>query len=630
MKRSTTQVRDTTRSIFISLLPASVRETLLADQEFVVANGIMGIDATLSVDNGRFTFSRNEFLRCVRLAYRKTGSVVLLRDKESNIWDLKAKENGDLHATHEGRSLNLRDYELLKPNGQQRLAALQQKVKALFVDADEFRRWHATLRKSISNETYYAIVEDLDATPLAFAYGVGRKLRMHQSLTYEDLVPQKAAYYRRLTGLPFDQIVTDEYTESHIVSHINTLLASNSVTGLKLALLLSGDSVADCVDLTLLDTDIVLETFRDLVMKGDRVSQLGAIELGFRLLPQGPALEGLLESMIEQICNDTAEDPSGRFYELSALLLLVSGELSHKGFSKDVPPSWRRTVAMSHAALLQGAMIESGEGQIRAPIYNDIRERRGPWYYVASLVDLRNDTGWQPEYAYIRYLRNGFLTRIWLLGQRSSESFSSGLNELFTEGHPRCIKRFIHPPYVVGPTKGSLKVSEIPAETLETVYQDLNKEILHVSDFVQIVALATYHYLSDETVIRLVEALKRLKDPVDNDNAVVVKGLAMIAASSRNEELADQIRHLCRVNLFPNAVLSIEAIFEVVLIAAASRSELESWCIFGASWFTELAFYKLDRRSSQVLAAYLLSLIQIAPELKPYLRRALAALECVE
>lgn len=631
MKRKASD-RDIMRALYLRLLPLPVRESLFSDRAFLARNDIRGMDATLSVDNGEFAFSRNSFLRSLRLAYRTVGMSVPVKDQNGNVWQLIAKHNGDIRVVGEAVSLNLRDYEFLKPRAEQRLAALKKKAQALHVDLGEFQHWQPMLRKSISNEMYYAILEDLEATPLAFAYSLGKRLQTGQSLEFDDLVPRNPAYYRRLTGLPLNHAGKNDGSEDYIVEHINGLLASNTVQALKLGLVLSCDSIASSIDAALLEKDTVVETFQNLVERGDRVSQLGAIELGFRLVHQWPEIESPMVSMIDQMCSDTAADASGCFYQLYNLLLLVRGELAHGGISKSTHPSWIRSASMSHAALLQGVIMEFGANLNREPFYDGVLQHRGLWYLVASLVDLRQDPNWQPEYAYHTYLRNGFLTRIWLFGQHSMETLSeaSDLMQLFTEGHPRCIAQFIHPPFVVGPIEGTLKTSAISDDVLQTIYRELAKETLSVSDFAQIVRLATCCNVNDDTVARISEALTRLREPVDANNSVIVKGLAMIAASSRNETLADQVRQLCGTNRFPNSILNIEAVLEVVLIAAASRSEVESWCLFAASWLTEVAFQELDKRSSQVLSAYIIVLIQIAPELKPLLQRALAAVECVE
>ncbi|MBK7032766.1 MAG: hypothetical protein IPH49_05775 [Ignavibacteria bacterium] len=244
---------------------------------------------------------------------------------------------------------------------------------------------------------------------------------------------KKSAYYRRLTGLPLHHAGKNDGSEDYIVEHINGLLDSNTVQALKLGLVLSCDSIASSIDAALLEKDTVVETFQNLVERGDRVSQLGAIELGFRLVHQWPEIESPMVSMIDQMCSDTAADASGCFYQLYNLLLLVRGTRSQRHIQEHA--SIMDTVSLDVTCCIVARCHHgnSGANLNREPFYDGVLQHRGLWYLVASLVDLRQDPNWQPEYAYHTYLRNGFLTRIWLFGQHSMETLSeaSDLMQLF-------------------------------------------------------------------------------------------------------------------------------------------------------------------------------------------------------
>ncbi|MBK7032767.1 MAG: hypothetical protein IPH49_05780 [Ignavibacteria bacterium] len=189
MKRKASD-RDIMRALYLRLLPSLVRESLFSDRAFLARNDIRGMDATLSVDKGEFAFSRNAFLRSLRFAYRTVGMSVPVKDQNGNVWQLIAKHNGDIRVVGEAVSLNLRDYEFLKPRAEQRLAALKKQAQALHVDLGEFQHWQPMLRKSISNEMYYAILEDLGGNSWRLPTVSARDFKRANHWNSDDLVQE--------------------------------------------------------------------------------------------------------------------------------------------------------------------------------------------------------------------------------------------------------------------------------------------------------------------------------------------------------------------------------------------------------------------------------------------------------
>lgn len=88
-----------------------------------------------------------------------------------------------------------------------------------------------------------------------------------------------------------------------------------------------------------LGNEDLVRAFDFLEKHGDRISQLGAIEIGLRLLPERPEIEPLIIRLIEQIRDDDVDGSASEFKLLSALFLLVDGELSRTRLLSGAPPS---------------------------------------------------------------------------------------------------------------------------------------------------------------------------------------------------------------------------------------------------------------------------------------------------
>ncbi len=143
---------------------------------------------------------------------------------------------------------------------------------------------------------------------------------------------------------------------------------------------------------------------------GDRISQLGAIEVGFRVLPSRPEIEQALIRLIEQIRDDDVDGQTSGFKLLSALFCLVDGELSRIQLFRKEPPFYRRLAALSQATLIHRQFVNSAIDidQFSKWAFSSRIEQ----YCMQSLADMRLEPHWDPDLAVASQMKAEFFGRI--------------------------------------------------------------------------------------------------------------------------------------------------------------------------------------------------------------------------
>ena len=367
---------------------------------------------------------------------------------------------------------------------------------------------------------------------------------------------------------------------------------------------------------------------------GDRISQLGAIEVGLRVLPRSPEIEVALMRLIEQILNDDAEGETSGFQLLSALFVLVDGELSRVRLFAVEPPFYRRLAALAQAALIHRQLVGSAVETDRFCKW--AMNNRGQLYYLQSLADLRTEPRWNPNFASASQLKAEFLGRITMAAKYCEGNIKAGeLRELVLGTEPGSLHSFSSFPrtYLPGPLEGADDSQNmLPAEISEAIETQLNSDDAGPTSFVALVNASLIFRIDRDQAALAVKALRlanyRLANIKDRSQLVaILNGLATVAAVTRSRELADELRILVRrYRRDAEYVLSLKEAMRIGLVAAASHPDLKNWRTFFGDWLTELAFEELEHDEGQVLHSHLQSLCHVVPELWVTCGRADAAL----
>lgn len=408
--------------------------------------------------------------------------------------------------------------------------------------------------------------------------------------------------------------------------------------GFLLALLLSShSSLSSTINIDQLNEDELVQAFEWLKVKGDRVSQLGAIEIGLSILDKHPIIEPYIANLIQQIRDDNPDDEHSRFMLLSALMVLVDGEFSRTRIFSEKPPFWRRLSSIAQASLIEREIIS-----LPVDVANFSKwalQARAQLYYLQGMSDLRQEPRWQPDSVSPIQLKAEFIGRIInVANQNASKIEASTLCDLLFGESPESLQSVIELPFpfLPGPLEGGLESQNAPSEEfLQVIEKQLGDDMLQPKSFAALVNSVLLFRLDSnqaELAAKALRATKHQLKKVSNKEVLlsVLRGLATVASVTRSVELAEELRILVRIYRHePVHKLSIEDAMLVGLIAAAAHSDLTDWCQFVGEWVTELAFQTLQHDDIERLYSHIQQLCHIVPELWVTCGRADAALSSI-
>ena len=371
-----------------------------------------------------------------------------------------------------------------------------------------------------------------------------------------------------------------------------------------------------------------------MVTSGDRISQLGAIEVGFRILEDMPEVEPYIVRLIECIRDDPLESGSAGLKTLSALFVLVDGELSRTRALSGHPPFYRRLASLSQAALIQRQL--GGAPDVEDILCAWAFDNRGEQYYMQSLTDMRLEPRWDPDSGIAEQLKADFITRVVTAARKGEDHIKgSEVLEVALGKSAESLQSRLEFPcsYFPGPLEGSADNSmALPSDLSKSIIEGLTAEDIMLSSFFSLVNSARVFVMEANHVAAAVEAVRkathRIRNVESKEQLVsVLDGLATVTASSRSKSLADELRiFVRRYRLHAHYRIGARDAFRICLIAAASRAELDEWREFVGDWLTELAFEDLDDDEALMLHSHIRCLCHSVPELWVSCGRADAAL----
>ena len=426
-----------------------------------------------------------------------------------------------------------------------------------------------------------------------------------------------------------------DYAAGRGKEFLNSLLSWRPYDGFLFGLFLSSHSALTSeISPKGLDSDDLVRVFGFLEKCGDRTSQLGAIEVGLQVLPERPEIESSLIRLVEQIRDDDVDGPASGFKLLSALFVLVDGELGRNRVLSGTPPFYRRLASLSQAALIHRQIASS---PIDIDSFCDwALKNRGEYFYFQSLADMRLEPRWNPDLSAASQIKADFFGRIMLAGRNHEKNIAgSKLHSLILgdeTGSLHSLSEFPRP-YFPGPLEGEESSPNVlPADLAEAVEAQLNAEEVGPSSFIALVNSAMIFRLEEGQAELAAKILKlgshRLTNIEDRSQLLaILNGLATVAAASRGQTLPDELRILVRrYRRDTEYALSIDEALRICLVAAASRSDLNAWREFVGDWLTELAFDDFKDNEGSAFHSHLQCLCHVVPELWVCCGRADAAL----
>jgi len=622
----------------LELTPPLIRESLLEESGFRKEYGIR-TEAILSLGDSGVSVQVSYLFEAVRKIL-SGSSVEEVTDTDDHKWKLKnISKEGDLptlELSYSRRHLILPDFAALSPDSITRLRSLDKAVSDVNLPGSVRNIWCDVLTKrALEDDEVETFQFEFRDTPIYMERSIHIEMVEGKS-SISSLVPTSRRYYERLVGEYDGSISIQDYSVSSGRKLFQELSAWQIYDGFLLSLFLSSHSALTTeIYVEQLSCDDLIRAFSFLEKHGDRTSQLGAIETGLRILSSRPEIEPRLITLIEQIRSDDVTSKTSGFKLLSALFILVDGELSRTRLLSKEPPFYRRLAALSQAALIHRQVVKSTVDidQFCEWAFSN----RGEPYYMQSFADMRAEPRWNPDLAAAAQMKADFIGRIMIASKNCKKNIKEG--ELYDlvlgtkSGSLHSDSDFFHP-YLPGPLEGAEESQNIlPAEIAETIETQLGAEEVGPTSFIALVNSALIFRIGADQAELAAKALKigsyRLANVEDRSQLMVVlNGLANVAAIARSRTLADELRILVRrYRRDTQYALSIEEAIRINLVAAASLADMNDWREFVGDMLTELAFSDLDGDDGKILYSHLLCLCHSVPELWISCGRAEAALK---
>jgi len=609
----------------LGITPPMIRNALLEDSAFREEYGIEA-EAVLSFAESGFSFPRLELHEAIR-EILAGASVKEVSDTNGKKWKVEVGNRSEGSPVIElicgEESLSLPHYGVLASDTAARLRSLDESADDVNLPISNREAWRCVLEaRPLQDDEVDAFHSDLRDTPIERARAIRREMIVGQG-SIQCLVPLSRRYYDRLVGAYDGSVSIHEYATRSGRKLLDKMIAWRPYDGLLLSLCLaSHPSMTAEIDAETLPREDLLRALDFLDRQGDRTSQIGAIEIGLRVLPSLPEIQPSLASLVKQIRNDDTTGESSGFKLFSALFLFVDGELSRARVMASEPPFFRRFAALSQAALIHREL--AGTSIDASKFYDWTFRSRGEAFYLQSVADLRSEPSWHPGLASGSEFKAHSVARIAGAATNSqTEAMGEELGEYVRECEAwisESLENWLccNAP---GPLEGSENRVPLPVAFADSIVDQLATEDVGPSSFVALVNSALVFQVGIEQAELAAKALEmcghRLAQ-VDSRTQLlaVLSGLAKVAASARSEVLANELRVLVRRYMRdPKLSPSTEEAIRICLVSAASREDMSGWRAFVGEWLTELAFGDLDGESAMAFRSHLRFLCSTIPAL---------------
>ena len=623
----------------IKLFPPVVRDEIWSDHKFVLSLGL-STDAMLSLVEVGVAFKRSVFYESIRGLLSKQDESVEISDNENKVWSLCLNDKGIIELRREEVVYRLPGFSFLSPSSKERLSRFLDNASKNNLSPDILSAWKETLtERPLLDDEVDAFEKDVTNTPVDCAEKVWSEISSGSS-EIATLCPGKIEYYSGLIGISNETATFDEYLNSDLKAHIESLMKWRGVEGLYWAFLLCAHhSVSQVLSdyVGSLPPDDLNSLYKIVEREGDILSRIGAVEVGLLILKERPEVGGALESLVRQVLDQKSLNKDRSCELLSALFVLVDGENCQNRTLPDVSPSLRRLASFSQASLLSRQLISA---HIDVESFSKWAfSARGHDYYLSNMIDLRVEPRWMPDSIAPEQLRHEFIGRLNNAASMVSQETCSDVlyNLLRGEIDGGLIDQieFIHSS-MPGPLEGrDDKGPAPPKEILDIVDKQLNSDEVDAKSFISLVNSCLIYRLDVSFSERAAKILAENRNRLDlsgngEELLAVLNGLACVAATSRSVSLADELRVLIRIyRREPNVNINISDFAGLGMIISAVNSDFQAWCEYVGQWFSELSFENISYDEAVMLESYISGLCKLVPELWITLGSARAACKSV-
>jgi hypothetical protein len=630
-------IRSILANAVLESAPPLIRKTLLEDQDFRREYSLEA-DAVLVLGNSGISFQRSDLFEAVRKFFSGT-LVEKVTDTNGQIWELiNTGEEGELPRptlSRDNQNFTLPELVELSPDSSTRLQYLQEAAFDVNLPGRVTEFWRNILKdRALLDDEVDLFRCDFRETPIAKMRFIHDEIVSGQ-INFSTLVPPSRRYFERLVGAYDGSLSIRDYAAGNGRVFLDQLSQWQPYYGFLYSLLQSSHSLISAeITIDHLSDEELHSAFDFLIKHGDKLSQLGAIEVGLRVLPSRPDIEPFILDLAKQIRDDDVEGRMSSFKLLSSLFVFVDGELSRIRLFSTTPPFYRRLAALSQAALIQRVLINTSVDIDKFGI--SVLNSRADQYYMQSYADMRVEPRWNPDFASAQQIKADFFGRIMLAGKKYEQNITkSELSDLILGTQPGSLHSLIpfFFPYLPGPLEGVLdSQSSLPTEFAAIIEEQLESKEVGPSSFIALVNSALIFHIGTDLADIAAKVLKlgnyRLTKLENKDQLLsILNGLATVAAVSRSKVFADELRILVRrYRRDLEYALSIEETMRICLVASASCAELNEWREYVGDWLTELSLSDLKDDEGEFFLSHLRCLCHVVPELWVTCGRADSAL----
>ena len=620
-----------------SRLPEFLKGPVLADRT-TRERLSLALDGSITIGVSP-SFDRASFLAAVRDAYSAPGTAIELATQDQTVWTMTARFDGEtwpltLRCGDDERII--RELFGLHPDPDVRVRQFDRSLKDLVLPTGLLPEMRVMLaERSLSDVELKDLDDDLELSPVEFASNVAASIE-RGSADVRLLVPSDRRYYDRLVGksaAPSVQILAHD-----TVRYANELVADRGSAGAQQALLMAAHpTLLIGSTLSELDEACLLDLGAWLAENGDLQSIVGYLELMFERADLSPALAARIATLLPLILSPEPAATESRYYLLAGLIALVESELSRNQALAGAPPFRRRCAALAHAALLEREIYDRVDHK---PLAEWCLEQGGNRFFLQTLIDFRIEPRWKPENLDPGQIKAEFIGRIINASQRNEPKLASidGLSDLLFGERPDSVRSLATFPMSMwpGPLEGARTADLLapPEAIADAITEHLAAMPFGASDLFPLINLSLIFKLDESWIERAVVRVKEtgyaLIAPLEFDKMrAVLFGLAGLAASERNADLAELVRMLARRRRADDAVekhLGIQDEIHLALVTAAANEDLERWRTFLKPWLFDIAMLVDDRDTAGSLHHMIETLSNIEPGLRAAAGHALAAL----
>ncbi len=620
----------------LQLFPLRIRGGVAGDPAFRHRFNL-ALDAIIGLDDGS-KFQRSQLFGAMRALFGGSAERRITAT-DGAVWTAALAQSKDsIELKRDDLTKTLPDFRCLSPDSSVRLNWFNDECVRFDLNDTSASSWRKILQvRAAEDDEVDEIATDIRLTPRYIAGQIADHLK-GRTLDLRTLVPSDIRYFDRLVGEPGMDSSLDRFI-SEAGERQASWIQRDAFEGLQRVLLWSSSlGAARHIDLTKVSREDLLRLFEWLADRGDRISQIGAVECALANIDTLPELQPSLTKIVQCVLSEDPAEEGNRLWLISALTVMVDGELARTGIARKRPPFWRRLASIAHASVIERQLMAMGVPPASFSQKWAINVR-WPHYYLQTFVDMRQERRWLPDFVLPDQLKAEFMGRIASAVTLNAGKIPSGeLKALLLEDTVSGLQRQVHFPfaYLPGPIEGGTDSTvEMPPEIETNLRKSLNVEPLTPQSFASLVNSALIFRIGPQLAELAVEAIRRAKHQLRQVRTVdqafsLLSGLATVAAVTRSGDLASEIRILVRVERRrPTPGLTLDNAMCIALIAAAAHADRGKWCDFVGDWVTELSFGEMTRVECVQLLEELQTLRLLEPHLWPTVAKADAALSAL-